>query len=224
MAKRFITTELFKDAWFMDLPNKYKLFWIYLITNCEYTGIWQVNYKVAQFYVGEHLEPSECERVMSDRIVKIEGGKYWFMPKFIEFQYGHELKYSNSTVRNVIKTLIQKSLISYLPNVSVEEAPSKELQSTLQGGKDKDKDKDKKMNADLFEQFWNEYPRKENKKKAKDKFLTLKTDLFDTIMSAVALQKQMPKWREGIIPHASTWLNGERWNDELDSKTGVVEI
>ena len=228
MAKRFITTELFKDPWFMDLPNKYKLFWIYLITNCEYTGIWQVNYKVAQFYVGEHLEPSECERIMNDRIVKIENGRYWFLPKFIEFQYGHELKYTNSTVKNVIKQLVKQNLLIHLPNVSVSKAPSKELRSTLQGGKDKDKDKDKdnKMNIDLFNQFWDKYPRKENKKKAEVKFLTLKKDLFDKIMLSLSQKARSDQWtKDGgkFIPLPTTWLNGERWDDEVTTGR-VVDI
>ncbi len=144
MAKRFITTTIFEDPWYMDLPSKYKLFWLFLITNCDHAGIWQVNYKLAAFYVGEHLEPGECERIMKGRIVKIEGDKYWFIPKFIEFQYGTVLKNTNKAVEKVIKTIHRYHLTAFLPNVTIEgtqkQGAKKELGSSLQGAKEEEKD------------------------------------------------------------------------------------
>lgn len=126
MAKRFITTSIFEDAWFMDLPAKYKLFWIFLVTNCDHTGIWQVNYKLARFYVGEDLEPGECERVFRERIVKINDGKYWFIPKFIEFQYGTTLKTSNKALEKVIASIDKNDLLQFLPKITIDRSPPKE--------------------------------------------------------------------------------------------------
>ena len=68
MAKRFTDSEKWKDAWFMDLPSKYKLFWLYLLDECNHAGVWKVNFKVASFYVGEHLEPSEVKRILKERV------------------------------------------------------------------------------------------------------------------------------------------------------------
>lgn len=127
----------------MDLPNKYKLFWLFLITDCDHVGIWQVNYKVASFYVGDHLEPAECERILKDRIIKINDGKYWFIPKFIEFQYGVNLSTKNRALISVIENLKKNDLLKFLPGINIKEAPSKELTSSLEAAKDKDKDKDK---------------------------------------------------------------------------------
>lgn len=141
MAKRFMTTELFEDAWFMDLPAKYKLFWIYLLTKCNNSGIWQVNWKLAQFYVGDNLEPVEVKRIFSDRIKEFEDGKYWFIPKFIHFQYGDKLSKSNPATRGVIKILEDYNLLEFVSKIKIHKGASKELQSTLQGVKDKDKDK-----------------------------------------------------------------------------------
>lgn len=142
MAKRFITTELFKDAWYMDLPNKYKLFWIFLLTDCNHCGVWQVNYKVASFYVGEHLEPSECERILSDRISKINDNKYWFIPKFIEFQYGETLSRKNRAISKVIDGLESDGLLKYIPKIKIIEGTSKPLTSTYQGVKEKEQVKE----------------------------------------------------------------------------------
>lgn len=148
MAKRFMTTELFEDAWFMDLPAKYKLFWIYLLTRCTNAGIWQVNWKLAQFYVGDNLEPTEVKRIFNDRIKEFEEGKYWFIPKFIQFQYGDRLSKNNPATKKVIEELNKLKLFDFALKTKIYEGASKELQSTLQGAQDKDKYKYKEEDKD----------------------------------------------------------------------------
>lgn len=69
-----------------------------------------------------------------------------------------------------------------------------------------------------FNSFWNAYPKHSDKKKAHDKFMKVcKTqDVFNSIMNGLN-STVVPKAKaEGtqFIPLATTWLNGERWNDE----------
>lgn len=66
-----------------------------------------------------------------------------------------------------------------------------------------------------FISFWKEYPRKENRKKAYEIWMRLRPSdmMFEVIMYALRRQKQSEQWQRGYAPHASTWLNGERWND-----------
>jgi len=74
-----------------------------------------------------------------------------------------------------------------------------------------------------FDVFWSNYPRKTAKHKAKeswDKISDLNL-LFEKIVAAVAEQSKTKQWQDGIIPHASTWLNQKRWEDEIDTKLGV---
>ena len=74
----------------------------------------------------------------------------------------------------------------------------------------------------LFEKFWDAYPRKTAKQNARKAFEKLKLTADDPRLNAMrfGLAKAM-KSREWLqdagqfIPHAATWLNGERWNDEL---------
>ena len=37
------------------------------------------------------------------------------------------------------------------------------------------------------------------------------------VLESLAEHKKSPQWRRGkeYIPHASTWINQERWDDEL---------
>lgn len=131
MAKRFTDNEKWKDAWFMDLPSKYKLFWLYLLDECNHAGIWKVNFKVASFHVGEHLEYSEVKRIMSNRITLLNDEK-WYINKFIKYQYKcdvQQLNLKNKAHLSTIKILNEYDLF-------------KPLTSPLLGVKDKDKDKD----------------------------------------------------------------------------------
>lgn len=68
-----------------------------------------------------------------------------------------------------------------------------------------------------FEAFWAAYPRHEGRKDALRIFTKLKPDqaLLAVMLDAIARWKLSRQWREGVLPHPSTWLNGERWKDEV---------
>ncbi len=70
-----------------------------------------------------------------------------------------------------------------------------------------------------FTDFWTEYPRKTAQKAAEKVWRRLKPDetLRRRMMDALRLDKRSNQWSKGngeFIPHPSTWLNQERWNDE----------
>ena len=70
-----------------------------------------------------------------------------------------------------------------------------------------------------FEQFWQLYPRKAGKKAAKKAWMDIKPSdtLFSTIITAVKEANQYWQQQGTLqkhIPHPSTWLNEERWEDE----------
>jgi len=74
-----------------------------------------------------------------------------------------------------------------------------------------------------FDKFWKIYPRKIGKAKAKDAFnkAVHKTTLL-TIMDAVSEYSKSVHGKDAkFIPHASTWLNQERWDDEIEAPQGV---
>jgi hypothetical protein len=71
---------------------------------------------------------------------------------------------------------------------------------------------------DHFDDFWSAYPRKigrVNARKAFEKAMRIAT--IDEISAGLNSQLDILKSKEQkFIPHPSTWLNGERWNDEPD--------
>lgn len=70
-----------------------------------------------------------------------------------------------------------------------------------------------------FDSFWKAYPKHTNtsKKEAFKKFCKAmeKTDI-ETILAAIENQKKTKQWIDGYIPMATTWLNQEKWDDEVE--------
>jgi hypothetical protein len=70
-----------------------------------------------------------------------------------------------------------------------------------------------------FELFWKKYPRKVSKKEAKRIFMNLDEDKKLKVLKAVPIFSESVKnTEEKYIPHPSTWLNQERWEDSLTKK------
>jgi len=73
----------------------------------------------------------------------------------------------------------------------------------------------------MFEQFWTAYPRKTNKGFARTVFGRIKPNpgMLKKMIVAIEQQKSSDQWKDPkYIPHPSTWLNGERWEDEATGK------
>ena len=72
-----------------------------------------------------------------------------------------------------------------------------------------------------FDAFWAAYPRKVGKHPALSKFKSIvgsKSGAFDRIMKGLAIDKKSKQWLRDngeYIPHPSTWLNQERWEDAI---------
>jgi len=134
MAKRFTETGKWKKKWIRELSPEMKLFWFYLLDNCDHAGIWEVDIELAAFQIGIELDESEILNTFNRKIVPFKPGK-WFVPKFIVYQYG-ELNESNRAHLSVIKILTKYGLYKGLNEV--EQGAYKKLE----GAKDKDKDKE----------------------------------------------------------------------------------
>jgi hypothetical protein len=78
--------------------------------------------------------------------------------------------------------------------------------------------------ASLFAIFWDNYPRKTNKKLAQSAFKTAvkDEDTLNSIITNIQERIEGGDWElnnKGFIPHPSTYLNGRRWEDEVVPRT-----
>ena len=161
MPKRFTDTQKWQDEWFMELPAKYKLFYLYLLDNCDHAGIWKVNLRLANFHIGSELNLDEIKELFGDRILEFKDG-YFYIQKFILFQYGG-IK-NDSVGKSISKILESNNLLG-----------AKEgLPSPCVGTKVKVKDKVKVNNNKVIEnpfsenfiqtwEKWKEYKAKEHR-------------------------------------------------------------
>lgn len=77
----------------------------------------------------------------------------------------------------------------------------------------------------LFDQFWQAYPKKQNKpdaKKAWSQTIDARPSL-SVLISAILEQSKTKTWVGGYVPLPASWLRGHRWADEIEVKlAGVV--
>ena len=71
----------------------------------------------------------------------------------------------------------------------------------------------------MFDEFWALYPKKVARKEAEKAFSKLKSD--ERLRAISAIPNHVAYWKatdtdKMFIPHASTWLNGWRFDDELE--------
>ena len=95
------------------------------------------------------------------------------------------------------------------------DVPSSQTQKT---------EEDKNTVEEAFEAAWKSWPRKAGKKAARTKFERLVRDGFDEYNLAIEIESHgaaYAKWvQPQYVPHLTTWLNGERWEDEVPGPRG----
>lgn len=77
-----------------------------------------------------------------------------------------------------------------------------------------------------FDVFWKLYPIKAGKKKAEDKWKKLKFEEQQKIIDTLPSFVKYKPFESYSHPHALTYLNGRRWEDEIQvtkTETGMVE-
>jgi len=140
MPKRYTDTDKWKKIWFRKLKNDHKVFWMYVLDQCDHAGIWEVDFELASYFCNG-IKESEIRETFVKQYHEFDNGKRWFIKDFIEFQY-RGLDESNRVHNSVITILkrhgLYKVLISFL-----HEAKDKDIYKDQDKVKEKDKEKGK---------------------------------------------------------------------------------
>ena len=148
MAKRFTSTEKWDKVWFQELPVRLKCFWQYMTDRCDHAGVWEANYRMASFCIGEEVTEGDLG-AFGERVERLGDDKI-YLRGFVTFQYG-ELSPRQNCHKSVIKLLEKHNLPINQRDVSTLDEP---LTKGSARDMDKDKDKDKvkaKINKPLPE-------------------------------------------------------------------------
>jgi hypothetical protein len=150
MSKRLNDTEIWKKSWFYDLDLKYKLFWFYILADCDAAGIWPVNLKLAENILRFKIDHDDVLKLFGEQIFVLNGGKYWIIIDFIKFQYGYPISDKSPMRKKLVDLLSSKclNLDTLYENSNTLSIQYKESSNTV---KDKDKDKEEDKDKDKEE-------------------------------------------------------------------------
>jgi hypothetical protein len=156
MAKRFTDTDKWKKGWFKQLTPKQRLFWLYILDDCNAAGIWDVDLEVASIRVGDVVEMDEAVEVLGKDVIWFDNNEKIFIPKFIEFQYG-ALNENSRPHASVIKILEKYKLYgNQTPEIS-EPKPKKRKsfnKPTVEQIKEYCKERNNTVDGETFFDFY----------------------------------------------------------------------
>ena len=172
MPKRYTDTDKWKKIWFRKLKNDHKVFWMYLLDQCDHAGIWEVDFELASYFCNG-IKESEIRDTFVKQYHEFDDGKRWFIKDFIEFQY-RGLDESNRVHNSVINILKRHGLFKGLIRPLYE---AKDIYKDKDQLKDKDKDKEKGKNS------------KKNQLKKIESELNILQAEFDTVDVSIEFDK-----------------------------------
>tara|TARA_R100000734_G_scaffold19147_2_gene18593 strand:+ start:3192 stop:3836 length:645 start_codon:yes stop_codon:yes gene_type:complete len=214
MAKRFLDTNLFRKRWIRELDTDMKLFWIYLLTDCDHAGIWDVDVERASFQLKLDLDQDKILKTFDRKINNFKVDK-WFIPKFVQYQYG-ELNPNNKAHLSVIKILTKYGLYEGLT-------------SPLQASKDKEKDNVKYKFKDKVKVVVKKKKTKQEQlKEIEDNLTELKKEF-----SSQDVYFEFDKFKDYLLAHGKrysqynsafkNWLRGNEKRNKLEDYDDLLK-
>lgn len=158
--------------------------------------------------------------LINNQIIKVNRGEIVFSQK----NFANRNNMSRQQLRTFLKKLQKTNMIEVKSNQLLthliivgyqryNELKPTRIQPTNNHIIRKEESKNKE-NKD-FNLFWEHYPKKVGKKKVEDKFNSNNYPI-DLILKNLELQKKSDQWQnQQYIPNPETYLNQERWNDEV---------
>ena len=138
MAKRFFSTKIWDEDWFLDMPIEYRLFWFYILSSCDHAGIFKVNLGSFCRLNGVKIEPRDALLLLNtgkQRIREINSTT-WLIEDFFCYQYGETFNPNNRVHESIQK-------VYKLHGINM--TSIRGLKDLKDGVKDKDKDMDKEI-------------------------------------------------------------------------------
>jgi len=160
------------------------------------------------------------QRLLQTRLVESNGPSVFI--KFLDIQWEdanlHRTKMSEAGKRSAERrsTKVEENPTKVEPMLNL---PSTYVEPTFNREEKRREDKREKKDCVLFDQFWALYPRKTSKQSASKAFAKLKDEDQQKAISNIArLYSDTPVQ---YVPHAATYLNQARWEDEAIARTNT---
>jgi hypothetical protein len=231
MAKRFTDTDKWKDEWYTDLPNDYKIIWQYLLDTCDNAGIYKRNIKLLNYYCNTNVSDTDILNVFKLRVAPISDEK-WIINKFCVFQYGADfLESKNKAVISVVNKLIENNLyesstnrvmIPYLSSTNTLSIPYQYPMDTPKEQEQEQEQVKEQVKEEVKEEVEYEYSDrpKGNTKNIAERLLDV---LMDADSDDIKYHRAVEDWRElgGIegVSELLEWDESQKnnWKNKLET-------
>lgn len=156
MAKRFVDTDIWNKEWFQLLTLKQKILVKYIFENCDCAGVWDKNYRLASFVIGEQVSESDVKEINAKHSLFTFFDDKIFVVDFIKFQYGslsENCKPHKPIIEKLKKyNLYERVLKGFTKGFQTLEEKEKEKEKEIEQEEDKEKEeyKEEKEIKDPF--------------------------------------------------------------------------
>ncbi len=218
-----VNTRFWVDDYVSNLDPTEKLIFLYFITSpyTEICGIYEVPLKHVAMETG--IDRDMLSKIMA----RFEReGKMFYRDGWVAIRNFAKHQLDNPKVKRGIEIGLSKapeSLKKILnDSLSIDYRslshlnPNSNLNPNLNSNSKERPASEEKEEKVPFEDFWSVYPKKNDKKKCEEKWARITNDNRKKAIADVPLRKLGRKWIEGFTENPLTYLNGERWNDEIE--------
>jgi hypothetical protein len=229
MAKRFTDTDKWKDEWYTDLPNDYKIIWQYLLDTCDNAGIYKRNVKLLNIMCNTNVSETDILNAFKLRVTPISDEK-WIINKFCVFQYGPDfLESKNKAVISVVNKLIENNLYQSSTNTLLIPYPSSINTLSIPYGYsiDTPKEQEQEQEQEQVKEQVKEQEQYEYSERAKGNTKNIAERLLDVLMDADSddykYNRAVEDWRElgGIegVSELLQWDESQKnnWKNKLET-------
>lgn len=233
-----ICDDIWNDTWFVSIPQRQKILYLYLLSKSSKCGIFELNTRTINFDLmceGEKIKPYTIEEILTfagDRIKPINDTKA-IIVAYIRVNWMRGKSFDPT--KNPLHRGIQQELARYGLTIDsinelqsykkpkVETVNQEDVQEDLLGGHDGAPAIRPEVIDYWFDRFWDEYPkecpRKVDKKKCREKFCKIikpSPEIVHDILIGLETWKKSETWlKDGgkYIKAPLVWLNSENWKD-----------
>lgn len=235
MPDRLLRDELLESDRWLDLhTDTHRLTFIGLVLKADDFGNIEGGPRRMFRFLRDFTQcktESDSIKLLSDlqdfdliRRYEIDGREFWHLPRFKSHRQYLSMKVPLSPWNEENPRLGKDQRIvkqGLAKNVATTSLPrSRHVAEGVGVGEGVGKELKPLCDDSHFDDFWAIYPNKKAKKTAKRVWdrLSPKDELRQRIFAALETQKKSPDWQKEngrYVPLPATYLNGERWKDEV---------
>ena len=224
MPNRIIKESIARSEKISNLTDFQFRLWVHLITYVDDFGRGDARPAIIKgscFPFRERLANKDIEKGIAELadagcvgLYKVDGKPYLYLPNWDEHQRVRNKVSRFPSPEDAGEIEPVAASCGELPQIAAR-IQNPESESRIQNPESESRRA--QAHGDDFERFWSMYPRKEGKQKARSAFAKVDVDI-DVLLDALSEHKKSAQWTKNngeFIPHASTWLNGRRWEDQM---------